>query len=123
MAAEYAKLPPLCYWKNEDICRASQPKQMEDCKELVDYLNTIEDELAFHGTAHDPFFRYESTARPFPTPRQGYAFVGEAIGSDGQREDHWQILREYEQNPWRRLRFACKRQILALRLRLLGRIG
>lgn len=72
---------------------------------------------------HDPFFRYESTARPFPTPRQGYAFVGEAIGSDGQREDHWQILREYEQNPWRRLRFACKRQILALRLRLLGRIG
>jgi len=55
MAAEYAKLPPLCYWKNEDICRASQPKQMEDCKELVDYLNTIEDELAFHGTAHVDF--------------------------------------------------------------------
>ena len=72
---------------------------------------------------HDPFFRYESSARPFPTPRQGYAFVGEAIGSDGQREDHWQILREYEQNPWRRLRFACKRQILALRLRLFGKIG
>lgn len=72
---------------------------------------------------HDPFFRYESTARPFPTPRKNYAFVGEAIGSDGQRENHWQILREYEDDPLRRLRFACKRQVLALRLRIWGRIG
>ena len=55
VATEYANFPPNCYWKNEDIRRASQPKQMEDCKELVDYLNTIEDELAFHGTAHVDF--------------------------------------------------------------------
>lgn len=72
---------------------------------------------------HDPFFRYESTARPFPMPRQNYAFVGEAIGCNGERENHWQILREYEESPLRRLRFACKRQVLALRLRLFGRIG
>ena len=79
--------------------------------------------IAVGCCVHDPFFRYESTARPFPMPRQNYAFVGEAIGCNGERENHWQILREYEESPLRRLRFACKRQVLALRLRLFGRIG
>lgn len=55
VATEYAKLPPICYWKNEDIRRASYALQMEDCKDLVAYLNSIDDELAFHGTAHFDF--------------------------------------------------------------------
>lgn len=78
--------------------------------------------IALGCCVHDSFFRYEKNARPFPTARHNYAFVGEAFGSNGQREDHWKILRSYEQSLPRRLRFACKRQILALCLRIFGRI-
>ena len=55
MASEYPNMPPICYWNNTEIRKASANLRMEDCTELVDYLNTIPDELSFHGTAHVDF--------------------------------------------------------------------
>ena len=68
---------------------------------------------------HDEFFRFEKNAQPFPTTRKNYEFVGEAIGVDGQREEHWKVIKEYEKSPWKRFRFACKR--LLLRVKFLWR--
>lgn len=55
LACEYPHRPPISFWTNDDIRKASSSLQIEDNKELIDFLNNSPDELAFHGSAHLDF--------------------------------------------------------------------
>ena len=55
LACEYPQRPPISFWTNDEIRKASASLQIEDNIELVDFLNNSPDELAFHGSAHFDF--------------------------------------------------------------------
>jgi hypothetical protein len=65
--------------------------------------------LCQNSLVHDSFFKRESWALPFPTPRTGSEFVGERIGEDGTPEkDISRTLVRYEKSKALRLKLKAR---------------
>lgn len=69
---------------------------------------------------HDDFFCYEKNARPFPSPRMNYHFVGEIINESNEREHHWIEIKKYKYSLFYRLRFLMYKTKLKLKLKIFG---
>jgi hypothetical protein len=57
---------------------------------------------------HDAYFCYEWHSRPFPSPREGCAFVGETINENEEpKPAHRETVRQADASFWRRLRIKA----------------
>lgn len=65
--------------------------------------------LVGSSVIHDSFFRRESWALPFPTPREDGLFVGERITSDEKPEPHMrEVLAKHERSKFWQVRLLMR---------------
>lgn len=73
-------------------------------------LKYIYPELIKRGCMiHDEWYCYESNAKPFPTPRNNFEFVGEVILPDGRRDEAWRVIKKATQNPWEKIKILYRK--------------